>query len=43
MQQQGQTTLQPGTPPGAGGPGGSNNVADNAGAAGTTAAEQEFP
>ncbi|MDC0680712.1 hypothetical protein [Sorangium atrum] len=40
MKQEGPTMLQPGTP-GAGGPGGSNNVAENAGEEGT-AAEQEF-
>ncbi|WP_437976411.1 PGRS family protein [Sorangium sp. So ce295] len=42
VKQEGQTMLQPGTP-GAGGPGGSNNVSGNAGAEGTVAAEQEFP
>ncbi|WP_437864128.1 PGRS family protein [Sorangium sp. So ce363] len=42
VKQEGQTTLEPGTP-GDGGPGGSNNVADNAGAAGTAAAEQQLP
>ncbi|WP_437744136.1 hypothetical protein WMF39_03510 [Sorangium sp. So ce1504] len=42
VEQEGETTLQRGTP-GAGGPGGSNTVADNAGAAGSAAAEQEFP
>ncbi|CAN90794.1 putative secreted protein [Sorangium cellulosum So ce56] len=42
VKQEGQTMLQPGTP-GAGGPGGSNNVLENAGAEGTVAAEQEFP
>ncbi|WP_438034843.1 PGRS family protein [Sorangium sp. So ce204] len=42
VKQEGQTMLQPGTP-GAGGPGGSSNVSENAGAAGTAAAEQEFP
>ncbi|WP_438008006.1 PGRS family protein [Sorangium sp. So ce321] len=42
VKQQGQTTLTPGTE-GAGGPGGSSNVAENAGADGVTAAEQEFP
>ncbi|WP_437715553.1 hypothetical protein WMF45_03535 [Sorangium sp. So ce448] len=42
VKQEGQTMLQPGTP-GAGGPGGSNDVLENAGAAGTAAAEQEFP
>ncbi|WP_437798781.1 PGRS family protein [Sorangium sp. So ce693] len=42
VKQEGQTMLQSGTP-GAGGPGGSNNVSDNAGAEGTAAAEQEFP
>ncbi|HTN82165.1 MAG TPA: PGRS family protein [Sorangium sp.] len=42
VQQQGKTMLMPGTP-GAGGPGGSNNVASNAGADGMTAAEQELP
>ncbi|XYH99209.1 PGRS family protein [Sorangium sp. So ce1128] len=42
VRQEGQTTLMPGTAA-AGGPGGSNNVAENAGAEGVTAAEQEFP
>jgi hypothetical protein len=42
VKQEGRTTLQPGTP-GAGGPGGSNDVAENAGAEGTAAAEQELP
>ncbi|XXT20831.1 PGRS family protein [Sorangium sp. So ce429] len=42
VKQQGQTTLTPGTA-GAGGPGGSSNVAENAGAEGVMAAEQEFP
>ncbi|WP_437976401.1 PGRS family protein [Sorangium sp. So ce295] len=42
VKQEGQTMLQPGTP-GTGGPGGSNNVSENAGAAGTAAVEQEFP
>jgi hypothetical protein len=42
VKQEGQTTLEPGMP-GAGGPGGSNNVADNAGATGTAAAEQQLP
>ncbi|WP_437897792.1 hypothetical protein [Sorangium sp. So ce124] len=42
VKQEGQTMLQPGTP-GTGGPGGSNNVLENAGAEGTVAAEQEFP
>ena len=42
VKQEGQTTLEPGTP-GAGGPGGNNNAADNAGATGTAATEQEFP
>ncbi|WP_437734956.1 PGRS family protein [Sorangium sp. So ce1335] len=42
VKQQGQTTLTPGTA-GAGGPGGSSNVAENAGADGVSAAEQEFP
>ncbi|WP_437586865.1 PGRS family protein [Sorangium sp. So ce1000] len=39
--QQGQTTLTPGAP-GTGGPGGSNNIATNAGADGATAGEQEL-
>ncbi|WP_437744132.1 PGRS family protein [Sorangium sp. So ce1504] len=42
VKQEGQTMLQPGTP-GAGGPGGSNNVSENAGADGLAAAEQELP
>ncbi|KYF75158.1 hypothetical protein BE11_01225 [Sorangium cellulosum] len=42
VQQEGKTTLTPSVP-GAGGPGGSNNVASNAGADGMTAAEQELP
>ncbi|XXY45674.1 PGRS family protein [Sorangium sp. So ce269] len=42
VKQGGQTMLMPGTA-GAGGPGGSTNVAENAGAEGVTAAEQEFP
>ncbi|MGK3966939.1 PGRS family protein [Sorangium sp. So ce118] len=42
VKQEGQTTLTPGTA-GAGGPGGSSNVAENAGAEGVMAAEQEFP
>ncbi|XYH99216.1 PGRS family protein [Sorangium sp. So ce1128] len=42
VKQEGQTMLMPGTA-GAGGPGGSTNVAENAGAEGVTAAEQEFP
>ncbi|WP_438034858.1 PGRS family protein [Sorangium sp. So ce204] len=42
VKQEGQTMLQPGTP-GAGGPGGSNNVAANAGVEGTAAAEQQLP
>ncbi|WP_437761671.1 PGRS family protein [Sorangium sp. So ce281] len=41
VKQEGQTMLMPGTP-GAGGPGGSNNVSENAGEEGTTATEQEF-
>ncbi|WP_437653852.1 hypothetical protein [Sorangium sp. So ce1182] len=41
VKQQGQTTLTPGTA-GAGGPGGSSNVAENAGADGVRVAEQEF-
>ncbi|WP_437294063.1 PGRS family protein [Sorangium sp. So ce426] len=39
--QQGQTTLTPGAP-GTGGPGGSNNITDNAGQDGATAGEQEL-
>ncbi|WP_434045501.1 MULTISPECIES: PGRS family protein [Sorangium] len=42
VRQEGQTTLTPGTA-GAGGPGGSSNVAENTGADGVSAAEQEFP
>ncbi|WP_437814813.1 hypothetical protein [Sorangium sp. So ce1078] len=42
MKQEGQTTLMPGTA-GAGGPGGNSNLAENAGAEGVAAAEQEFP
>ncbi|KYG02171.1 hypothetical protein BE21_55260 [Sorangium cellulosum] len=42
VRQEGQTTLMPGTA-GAGGPGGSSNVAENAGADGVRAAEQKFP
>ncbi|WP_437288820.1 PGRS family protein [Sorangium sp. So ce406] len=42
VKQQGQTMLMPGTA-GAGGPGGSSNVEENAGAEGVMAAEQEFP
>ncbi|WP_437578192.1 PGRS family protein [Sorangium sp. So ce887] len=42
VKQEGQTTLMPG-PAGAGGPGGSSNVAENAGAEGVMAAEREFP
>ncbi|WP_437744134.1 PGRS family protein [Sorangium sp. So ce1504] len=42
VKQEGPTMLQPGTP-GTGGPGGSNNVSENAGAAGTAAVEQQFP
>ncbi|XXT20837.1 PGRS family protein [Sorangium sp. So ce429] len=42
VKQQGQTTLKPGTA-GAGGPGGSSNVAENSGDEGVMAAEQEFP
>ncbi|WP_437590809.1 PGRS family protein [Sorangium sp. So ce1000] len=41
VKQDGQTMLQPGTP-GAGGPGGSNNVSENAGEEGRVAAELEF-
>ncbi|WP_437877194.1 PGRS family protein [Sorangium sp. So ce513] len=40
--QQGQTSLTPGAP-GTGGPGGSNNITDNAGAEGVVATEQELP
>ncbi|WP_437648207.1 PGRS family protein [Sorangium sp. So ce362] len=42
VKQEGQTTLMPGTA-GAGGPGGSSNVLENAGAEGTAATEQAFP
>ncbi|WP_437715559.1 PGRS family protein [Sorangium sp. So ce448] len=42
VKQEGQTMLMPGTP-GMGGPGGSSNVAENAGAEGTAAVEQKFP
>lgn len=42
VKQEGKTTLTPGTA-GAGGPGGSNNVALNAGAEGVVATEQELP
>ncbi|WP_437279642.1 PGRS family protein [Sorangium sp. So ce375] len=42
IKQEGQTMLMPGTA-GAGGPGGSNNVSENAGEEGAAAAEQEFP
>ncbi|XXX77796.1 PGRS family protein [Sorangium sp. So ce134] len=42
VKQEGKTTLMPGAS-GAGGLGGSNNVASNAGADGVTAAEQELP
>ncbi|KYF61985.1 hypothetical protein BE11_43820 [Sorangium cellulosum] len=41
VKQEGQTTLTPGTA-GAGGPGGSSNVAENAGAEGVAAEEQQF-
>ncbi|HTN84080.1 MAG TPA: PGRS family protein [Sorangium sp.] len=42
VKQEGQTTLMPGTA-GAGGPGGSSNVEENAGAEGVSATEQELP
>ncbi|WP_437307793.1 PGRS family protein [Sorangium sp. So ce388] len=42
VKQEGQTMLMPGTA-GDGGPGGSSNVAENAGEVGKAAAEQEFP
>ncbi|MDC0684353.1 PGRS family protein [Sorangium atrum] len=42
VKQEGKTVLMAGTP-GAGGPGGSNNVASNGGADGVTAAERELP
>ncbi|WP_437318008.1 PGRS family protein [Sorangium sp. So ce385] len=42
VRQEGQTMLMPGTA-GAGGPGGSSNVEENAGAEGISAAEQKFP
>ncbi|WP_437623726.1 PGRS family protein [Sorangium sp. So ce1151] len=42
VRQEGQTTLMPGTA-GEGGPGGSSNVEENAGAEGVSATEQELP
>ncbi|WP_437486501.1 PGRS family protein [Sorangium sp. So ce1014] len=42
VKQEGETMLMPGAA-GAGGPGGSSNVMENAGTEGTAAAEQEFP
>ncbi|WP_437335942.1 PGRS family protein [Sorangium sp. So ce394] len=42
VRQEGQTMLMPGTAS-AGGPGGSSNVAENAGTDGVSAAEQKFP
>ncbi|KYF78715.1 hypothetical protein BE18_23355 [Sorangium cellulosum] len=42
VRQEGQTMLMPGTA-GAGGPGGSSNVAENAGTDDVSAAEQKFP